>query len=166
MYILNRYCEITFIRLVPIFVVSVVGRSTKLRIQWTKTTVKMNNLISTFHFRLHNSTAHLSNVLELSRRLVIKWSLLCWKYKIHEFYFGRKHKTHESTIPRTCSCYLNHTNWYPWRKVLSPLLAYMKNVIRRRYFIILYVFSERWQQNNTTPLVWFWLPCILSCYFS
>jgi len=30
------------------------------------TTVKMNTLISTFHFRLHNSTAHLSNVLKLS----------------------------------------------------------------------------------------------------
>ena len=27
----------------------------------------MNTLISTFHFRLHNSTAHLSNVLKLSR---------------------------------------------------------------------------------------------------
>jgi hypothetical protein len=26
----------------------------------------MNTLISTFHFRLHNSTAHLSNVLKLS----------------------------------------------------------------------------------------------------
>jgi hypothetical protein len=39
-----------------------VGSSTKLRIQWTKTTVKMNNLISTFHFRLYNSPAHLSNV--------------------------------------------------------------------------------------------------------
>jgi membrane-bound inhibitor of C-type lysozyme len=79
-------------------VVSVVGRSTKLRIQWTKTTVKMNNLISTFHFRLHNSTAHLSNVLALSRTLVIKWSLLCWKYKIHKFFFWPKHKNHESTI--------------------------------------------------------------------
>jgi hypothetical protein len=166
MYILNRYCEITFIRWVPIIVVSVVGRSTKLRIQWTKTTVKMNNLISTFHFRLHNSTAHLSNVLALSRTLVIKWSLLCWKYKIHKFFFGPKHKNHESTIPRTCSCYLNHDNWYPWRKVLSPLLAYMKHVIRRRYFIILYVFAERWHKNNTTPLVWPWLPCILSYYFS
>ena len=110
-----------------------VGRSTKLRIQWTKTTVKMNNLISTFHFRLHNSTAHLSNVLELSRRLVIKWSLLCWKYKIYELYFGPNHKNHESTIPRTCNCYLNHANWYLWRKVLSPLLPYMKHVIRRRF---------------------------------
>ena len=28
--------------------------------------VKMNTLISTFNFRLHNSTAHLSNVLKLS----------------------------------------------------------------------------------------------------
>ena len=32
------------------------------------TAVKMNTLISMFHFRLHNSTAHLSNVLKLSRR--------------------------------------------------------------------------------------------------
>ena len=31
-------------------------------------TVKMNTLISTFHFQLHNSTAHLSNKLKLSRR--------------------------------------------------------------------------------------------------
>ena len=29
------------------------------------TTVKMNTLISTFHFRLHNSTARLSNVLKI-----------------------------------------------------------------------------------------------------
>ena len=29
------------------------------------TTVKMNTLISTFHFLLHNYTAHLSNVLKL-----------------------------------------------------------------------------------------------------
>jgi putative component of membrane protein insertase Oxa1/YidC/SpoIIIJ protein YidD len=28
----------------------------------------MNTLISTFHFLLHNYTAHLSNVLKLSRR--------------------------------------------------------------------------------------------------
>ena len=125
-----------------------VGSSTKLRIQWTKTTVKMNNLISTFHFRLHNSTAHLSNVLALSQRLVIQWNLLYWKYKIREFYFGCKHKTHESTNPRTCSFYLNHEHWYPSRKVLSPLLAYMKHVIRRRYFIILYVFVERFKKRQ------------------
>ena len=31
-------------------------------------TVKMNTLISTFHFLLHNYTAHLSNVLKPSRR--------------------------------------------------------------------------------------------------
>jgi hypothetical protein len=30
------------------------------------TTVKMNALISTFHFLLHNYTAYLSNVLKLS----------------------------------------------------------------------------------------------------
>jgi hypothetical protein len=29
------------------------------------TTVKMKTLISTFHFQLHNSTAHLSNVLKI-----------------------------------------------------------------------------------------------------
>jgi hypothetical protein len=28
---------------------------------------KINTSISTFHYRLHNSTAHLSNVLKLSR---------------------------------------------------------------------------------------------------
>ena len=32
------------------------------------TTVKMNTLISTFHFRLRNSMANLSNNLKLSRR--------------------------------------------------------------------------------------------------
>ena len=51
------------------------------------TTVKMNTLISTFHFLLHNYTAHLSNVLKLSRRFATQWNLLCWKYKIHKFYF-------------------------------------------------------------------------------
>jgi hypothetical protein len=28
---------------------------------------------------------------------------LCWKYKIHKFYFGYKHKIHEFTIPRSCN---------------------------------------------------------------
>ena len=32
------------------------------------TTVKVNTLISTFYFLLHNYMAHLSNVLKLSRR--------------------------------------------------------------------------------------------------
>ena len=31
----------------------------------------MNMLISTFHFRLHNSTAHLSNVLKLLKVLIL-----------------------------------------------------------------------------------------------
>jgi hypothetical protein len=55
------------------------------------TTVKMNTLISMFHFLLHNSTAHLSNVLTFSQRFAIQWNLLCWKYQIHKFYFGYKH---------------------------------------------------------------------------
>jgi hypothetical protein len=54
---------------------------------------KMNTLISTFHFRLHNSTSHLSNVLKLSRRFETQWNLLCWKYKINEFYFGTNTKS-------------------------------------------------------------------------
>jgi hypothetical protein len=49
---------------------------------------KMNTLICTFHFQLHNSTAHLSNVLKLSRSFETQWNLLCWKYKINDFYFG------------------------------------------------------------------------------
>ena len=32
---------------------------------------KMNTSISTFHFRLHNSTAHLSNALKPSREVLI-----------------------------------------------------------------------------------------------
>jgi hypothetical protein len=52
----------------------------------------MNKLISMFHFRLHNSTAHLSNVLKLSRSFENQWNLLCWKYKINEFYFGTNTK--------------------------------------------------------------------------
>ena len=62
------------------------------------TTVKMNTLISTFHFRLHNYTIHLSNVLKFSRRFATKWNLLCWKYKSHTFYFRYKHKIHELVI--------------------------------------------------------------------
>jgi hypothetical protein len=76
--------------------------------------------------------------LSLFTGFLISWNCLptkTRKYKIHEFYFGCKHKNHESTNPRTCSFYLNHDHWYPSRKVLSPLLAYMKHVIRRRYFI-------------------------------
>jgi hypothetical protein len=49
---------------------------------------KMNTLICTFHFQLHNSTAHLSNLLKLSRSFETQWNLLCWKYKINDFYFG------------------------------------------------------------------------------
>jgi hypothetical protein len=58
----------------------------------------MNTFICTFHFRLHNSTAHLSNVLKLSRSFETQWNLSCWKYKINEFYFGYKHKIHEIVI--------------------------------------------------------------------
>jgi hypothetical protein len=53
----------------------------------------MNTLISTFHFRLHNSTAHLSNVLKLYRSFETQWNLLCWKYKINKFYFGTNTKS-------------------------------------------------------------------------
>jgi hypothetical protein len=58
----------------------------------------MNKLISTFHFRLHNSTAHLSNVLKLSRSFETQWNLLFWKYKISKLYFWYKHKIHEFVI--------------------------------------------------------------------
>jgi len=55
---------------------------------------QMSTLISTFHFRLHNYTAHLSNVLKLSRSFETQlWNLLCWKYKINEFYFGTNTKS-------------------------------------------------------------------------
>jgi hypothetical protein len=47
----------------------------------------MNTLIYMFHFRLHNSTTHLSNVMKLSQSFENQWKLLCWKYKINEFYF-------------------------------------------------------------------------------
>ena len=62
----------------------------------------MNTLISTFHFQLHNSTAHLSNVLKLYRSFEAQWNL-CWKYKINKFYFGTNTKstnlqTHELVI--------------------------------------------------------------------
>ena len=80
---------------------------------------KMNTLICTFHFWLHNSTAHLSNVLKLSRSFETQWNLLCWKYKIKEFYFGSKHKNHKFTNHRNCNFLPNHENWYPRRKVLS-----------------------------------------------
>ena len=53
---------------------------------------KMNTLISKFHFQLHNSTAHLSNVLKLSRSFDTQWNL-CWKYKIYKFYFGTNTKS-------------------------------------------------------------------------
>jgi len=53
----------------------------------------MNSLISTSHFRLHNSTAHLSHVLQLSWSFETQWHLLCWKYKINEFYFGTNTKS-------------------------------------------------------------------------
>ena len=33
--------------------------------------------------------------MEVSRRFATQWNLLCWKYKIHKFYFGYKHKIHE-----------------------------------------------------------------------
>jgi hypothetical protein len=46
-----------------------------------------------FHFRLHNSTAHLSNVLRLSQSFDTQWNLSCWKYKINEFYFGTSTKS-------------------------------------------------------------------------
>jgi hypothetical protein len=39
------------------------------------TTVKMNTLISMFHFLLHNYTADLSNVLKLSRIFAMQWNL-------------------------------------------------------------------------------------------
>ena len=42
-----------------------------------------------FHFWLHNSTAHLSNVLKFSQIFATQWNL-CWKYKIHQNYFGHK----------------------------------------------------------------------------
>ena len=45
---------------------------------------KMNTLISTFHFLLHNYTAHLFNVLKFSRSFETQWNLLCWKYKINK----------------------------------------------------------------------------------
>ena len=48
---------------------------------------KMNTLISTFDFRLRNSTAYLSNVLKLSI------NLLCRKYKINKFYFDTNTKS-------------------------------------------------------------------------
>jgi hypothetical protein len=54
---------------------------------------KMNTLIYTFHFRLHNYMAHLSNVLELSRSFEIQWNLLFWKYIINQFYFGTNTKS-------------------------------------------------------------------------
>ena len=57
------------------------------------TTVKMNTLISTFHFLLHNYTAHLSNVLKfLEDFLPNETYILCWKYKIHKFIFNQTTK--------------------------------------------------------------------------
>jgi hypothetical protein len=53
----------------------------------------MNMSISTFHFRLHNSMAHLSNALKLSRSFDTQWNLSCSKYKIREFYFGTNTKS-------------------------------------------------------------------------
>jgi len=50
-------------------------------------------LISTLHFRLHNSTAHLSNVLKLSWSFENQWNLSYWKYKIHKFYFRTNPKS-------------------------------------------------------------------------
>ena len=82
------------------------------------TTVKMNTLIFTFHFWLHNSTAHLdlSNVLQSSRRFATQWNLLCWKFKIDTIFWGTNTKIHEFTNPRTCNFYPNHENWCPRRK--------------------------------------------------
>ena len=54
---------------------------------------KMSTLISTFHFRLHNSTAHLSNALKLSRSFDTQWNLSCSKYKINKFYSGTNTKS-------------------------------------------------------------------------
>jgi hypothetical protein len=39
--------------------------------------------------KIHNSTAH----LKLSRSYETQWNLLCWKYKIHKFYFGTNTKS-------------------------------------------------------------------------
>jgi hypothetical protein len=53
---------------------------------------KMNTLISTFHFRLHNSMAHLSNALKFSRSFDTQWNLSCSKYKFNKCYFGTNTK--------------------------------------------------------------------------
>ena len=71
-------------------------------------TVQINILLSMFHFRLHDSTAHLSIVLKLSRRFATKWNLLCWKYKIANFILGTNTKS--TNLP-------NHENWCSRRKV-------------------------------------------------
>ena len=54
---------------------------------------KVNTLISTIHFQLHNYMTHLSNVLKLSRSFDTQWNLSCWKYKINKFYFGTNTKS-------------------------------------------------------------------------
>jgi len=37
--------------------------------------------------------AHLYKVLKFSRSFDTQWNLLCWKYKINEFYFGTNTKS-------------------------------------------------------------------------
>ena len=49
---------------------------------------EIHTLISTFHFRIYNYIAHLSNVLKLSRSFETQWNLFCWKYKFNELCFG------------------------------------------------------------------------------
>jgi hypothetical protein len=53
----------------------------------------MNTSISTFHFRLHNFMAHMSNALKLSQSFDTQWNLSCWKYIINKFYFGTNTKS-------------------------------------------------------------------------
>ena len=49
-------------------------------------------LICTFHSDYIILRLICLNVLKLSRSFETQWNLLCWKYKINEFYFGYKHK--------------------------------------------------------------------------
>jgi hypothetical protein len=92
---------------------------------------KMNTLIYTFHFRLHNSMAHLSNVLELSQSFEIQWNLLFWKYIINQFYFGtntnsmnlRIHKLviFNQTTKKVLSQYVTVEHVLPPKNAMSPM---------------------------------------------
>jgi hypothetical protein len=102
------------------------------------TTVKMNTLISMFHFLLHNYTTDLSNVLKLSRIFAMQWNLyimlkiynpqilfwICCKLVTEKLYHMMFYQVH---LTIDCTGAVNPTTIWPWRPWIKLLWKYFSS---------------------------------------